>query len=51
MSRSTSHSVDSVDTVVNGAGHAGLAVSALLSRAGREHVVLEQAVCCTVPLP
>ena len=32
----------SVDTVVVGAGHAGLAVSRLLSSAGREHVVLER---------
>jgi putative flavoprotein involved in K+ transport len=31
-----------IDTVVIGAGHAGLAVSALLSVAGREHVVLER---------
>jgi putative flavoprotein involved in K+ transport len=31
-----------VDTVVVGAGHAGLAVSSLLSAAGREHVVLER---------
>jgi len=31
-----------VDTVVVGAGHAGLAVSRLLSAAGREHVVLER---------
>src|SRR4051812_29743167 len=29
------------DTVVIGAGHAGLAVSRLLERAGREHVVLD----------
>ncbi len=31
-----------VDTVVLGAGHAGLAVSKLLCDAGREHVVLER---------
>ena len=31
-----------VDTVVLGAGHAGLAVSRLLTDAGREHVVLER---------
>ena len=31
-----------VETVVVGAGHAGLAVSRLLTRAGREHVVLER---------
>ncbi|MBO3747639.1 NAD(P)-binding domain-containing protein [Streptosporangiaceae bacterium NEAU-GS5] len=31
-----------VDTVVVGAGHAGLAVSRLLSDAGRDHVVLER---------
>ncbi|HEY3002123.1 MAG TPA: NAD(P)-binding domain-containing protein [Kribbellaceae bacterium] len=31
-----------IDTVVVGAGHAGLAVSALLSTAGHEHVVLER---------
>src|SRR5690242_8989859 len=31
-----------VDTVVVGAGHAGLAVSRLLSDAGREHVVLDR---------
>jgi putative flavoprotein involved in K+ transport len=31
-----------IDTVVVGAGHAGLAVSRLLSDAGREHVVLER---------
>lgn len=31
-----------VDTVVIGAGHAGLAVSNLLSAAGREHIVLER---------
>ncbi len=30
------------DTVVIGAGHAGLAVSRLLSRAGRDHVVLDR---------
>ncbi len=32
----------SVETVVVGAGHAGLAVSRLLSSAGRDHVVLER---------
>ncbi|GIH25024.1 FAD-dependent oxidoreductase [Acrocarpospora phusangensis] len=31
-----------VDTVVVGAGHAGLAVSRLLSEAGRDHVVVER---------
>ncbi len=31
-----------VDTVVIGAGHAGLAVSRLLTLAGREHVVLDR---------
>jgi putative flavoprotein involved in K+ transport len=31
-----------IDTVVVGAGHAGLAVSRLLARAGREHVVLDR---------
>ncbi|MFZ2013288.1 MAG: NAD(P)/FAD-dependent oxidoreductase [Nocardioides sp.] len=31
-----------VDTVVVGAGHAGLAVSRLLTAAGREHVVLDR---------
>jgi len=31
-----------IDTVVIGAGHAGLAVSKLLSDAGREHVVLDR---------
>lgn len=30
------------DTVVIGAGHAGLAVSRLLTRAGREHIVLDR---------
>ena len=35
-------STDSVDTVVIGAGHAGLAVSRLLTDAGREHVVLDR---------
>jgi len=34
--------VHTVDTVVIGAGHAGLAVSHLLTRAGRDHVVLER---------
>ena len=31
-----------VDTVVVGAGHAGLAVSRLLTDAGRDHVVLDR---------
>ena len=31
-----------VDTIVIGAGHAGLAVSRLLTEAGREHVVLDR---------
>src|SRR3954451_18442224 len=31
-----------VDTVVIGAGHAGLAVSRLLTDAGRDHVVLDR---------
>jgi putative flavoprotein involved in K+ transport len=35
----TSHTID---TVVIGAGHAGLAVSRLLTGAGREHVVLDR---------
>src|SRR3954454_18687994 len=34
--------IDTIDTVVIGAGHAGLAVSRLLTRAGREHVVLDR---------
>jgi putative flavoprotein involved in K+ transport len=34
--------VETVDTVVVGAGHAGLAVSRLLTRAGRDHVVLDR---------
>ncbi len=34
--------MNSVDTVVIGAGHAGLAVSHLLTRAGRDHVVLDR---------
>lgn len=34
--------VSAVDTVVVGAGHAGLATSRLLTQAGREHVVLER---------
>lgn len=34
--------VTHVDTVVVGAGHAGLAVSHLLTSAGRDHVVLER---------
>jgi putative flavoprotein involved in K+ transport len=35
-------STTTVDTVVIGAGHAGLAVSHLLTRAGRDHVVLDR---------
>lgn len=35
-------SLHNIDTVVIGAGHAGLAVSRLLTRAGREHVVLDR---------
>ena len=31
-----------IDTVVIGAGHAGLAVSRLLTDAGRDHVVLDR---------
>jgi putative flavoprotein involved in K+ transport len=34
--------VQTVDTVVIGAGHAGLATSRLLTQAGRDHVVLER---------
>src|SRR4029077_6908059 len=34
--------MECIDTVVIGAGHAGLAVSRLLSAAGHEHVVLER---------
>ena len=34
--------VETVDTVVIGAGHAGLAVSHLLTEAGRNHVVLDR---------
>ncbi|RYP86835.1 pyridine nucleotide-disulfide oxidoreductase [Nocardioides guangzhouensis] len=34
--------MNTVDTVVIGAGHAGLAVSHLLGRAGRDHVVVER---------
>jgi putative flavoprotein involved in K+ transport len=34
--------VDLVDTVVIGAGHAGLATSRLLTQAGHDHVVLER---------
>jgi putative flavoprotein involved in K+ transport len=34
--------VSTVDTVVVGAGHAGLATSRLLTQAGRDHVVLER---------
>jgi putative flavoprotein involved in K+ transport len=33
---------ESVDTLVVGAGHAGLAMSAMLSGVGREHLVLER---------
>ena len=33
---------ETVETVVVGAGHAGLAVSRLLTDAGRDHVVLER---------
>ena len=33
---------DTVDIIVIGAGHAGLAVSRLLTLAGREHVVLDR---------
>lgn len=33
---------DTIDTVVIGAGHAGLAVSRLLTEAGREHVVIDR---------
>ena len=35
-------SMTSIDTVVIGAGHAGLAVSSLLSSSGRDHVVLDR---------
>ena len=35
-------SLHTIDTVVIGAGHAGLAVSRLLTAAGREHVVLDR---------
>lgn len=38
----TTQTLDTVDTVVVGAGHAGLAVSRLLTGAGREHVVLDR---------
>ena len=34
--------LNAIDTVVIGAGHAGLAVSRLLTLAGREHVVLDR---------
>ena len=34
--------IDWIDTVVIGAGHAGLATSRALRDAGREHVVLER---------
>jgi putative flavoprotein involved in K+ transport len=34
--------MNSIDTIVIGAGHAGLAVSRLLTEAGREHVVLDR---------
>ena len=36
------NALHTVDTVVIGAGHAGLAVSRLLTLAGREHVVLDR---------
>ena len=36
------HPMSTIDTVVIGAGHAGLAVSRLLADAGREHVVLDR---------
>ena len=36
----------SIDTVVIGAGHAGLSVSRLLTRAGCPHVVLDRGSCC-----
>ncbi|MGH3481953.1 MAG: flavin-containing monooxygenase [Nocardioidaceae bacterium] len=39
---STSHQIAAVDTVVIGAGQAGLAVSHLLGKAGRDHVVLDR---------
>lgn len=39
---STSHQIAAVDTVVIGAGQAGLAVSHLLGRAGRDHVVVDR---------
>jgi putative flavoprotein involved in K+ transport len=34
--------MDTIDTVVIGAGHAGLAVSRLLTAAGRDHVVIDR---------
>src|SRR3954454_21872349 len=34
--------IENVDTVVIGAGHAGLAVSRLLTDAGHDHVVLDR---------
>ena len=34
--------MNTIDTVVIGAGHAGLAVSHLLTEAGRDHVVLDR---------
>ena len=34
--------MNTIDTVVIGAGHAGLAVSRLLTDAGRDHVVLDR---------
>ena len=36
------HDARTIDTVVIGAGHAGLAVSHLLGRRGRDHVVLDR---------
>ena len=39
---STANTVEAIDTVVIGAGHAGLAVSRLLSGAGQDHVVLDR---------
>jgi putative flavoprotein involved in K+ transport len=39
---STTHQIAAVDTVVIGAGQAGLAVSHLLGRAGRDHVVVDR---------
>ena len=34
--------IEKVDTVVIGAGHAGLAVCRLLTEAGHDHVVLDR---------